>query len=342
MSHLIRNLALSICFCPLPLAAQDGASTLDQLVQRADVVSRVRVVAVKRDDRGQTEVLLQSLEDLKGKSPARIQLREPGARSCGRALWGLVPGTGLIAFLETEDSSVRLCVSSARSLAAIEPGLLDHLREMIRAGGAKDRIDLLVAGLDSPSHRVREDSALALPQMPQVTDIGPEGEALILATLRESLANEDRRLLGLMLLAARMNLENSASFLLDAYLDPHMEGYDRVFQRVLPALSTGQVLQEIQERYRSDRSSGEKILPLLESLETRAVRPLLLEMLEDPQRSVSLAAGSSLLTRGMPEGELSEHLTAAELEICRQRRQARRPVFRAILQRRSADEMDRE
>lgn len=342
MIHLGRNLALAALLASFSLAAQDQASSLSRLSQRADLITRVRVVAVDRDDRGETRVILQSLEDLKGQSPDRITLSEPGMRACGRALWGLVPGTGLVAFLQSEDSSAKLCVSSSRSLATNEPGLLEHLRGLLESNAPNERLAVLTAGLSSPSVRVRDDSALTLPLLRDLNGLDARGDRTILAALQESLATEDRRLFSLIILASRRNLEAALPDLIEAYVSPRLAGFDRAYQRILVGFGAAALVDELQAKYRQDRRHADKILPILEALEPSQSKPLLIEMLADPQRRTALAAGTCLLFRGHSEDVLREHMTDDEISTCQQVREQRRPVFRTILRGQSADEVDRD
>lgn len=341
MTQLARNIAISLCLSPLAATGQDQASTLARLSDRSSIIAHVQVVAINRDDRGQTQVVLRRVEDLKGKSPAIINLTEPGARACGRALWGLIPGAGHVAFLDAGAGKPSLSVSSARSLPALEPDLLTHLKALITADSSAARVGLLAEGLFSSSARVREDSALGLPLEPELWRADARARARISNSLRDCLADEDRRLLSLMLVVGRLGLEESLPDLLDAYLDNEHAGFDRAFERLLPNFAADVLVPAMEQRYRQQNSLAGRLLPILDRLHADAAAPLLRQMLEDSNRQVALGAGTCLLEQGLGKDELVEILGEEDAASCAARMQARRPTFRAILRARIADEVDR-
>lgn len=163
---VLRHALLVAFALAIPAAAQRGATTLAALADRADAVVVARVLFVdERDDAGR-RVLFATTRALAGEVPPRFALDEPGAGGCGRALFGLVPNAGCVAFLRRDGDTWRLLATDARALPALEPGLVTHLTDLLGACDAAARRACLVAGLSSASPRIRADAALALAVAP--------------------------------------------------------------------------------------------------------------------------------------------------------------------------------
>ena len=162
----LRHALLVALTIAVPAAAQRGATTLAALADRADAIVVARVLFVdERGDAGR-RVVFATTRALTGDVPPRLGLDEPGAAGCGRALFGLVPNAGCIAFLRRDGDTWRLFATDARALPALEPGLVAHLTDLLGARDAAARRACLVAGLSSASPRIRADAALALSVAP--------------------------------------------------------------------------------------------------------------------------------------------------------------------------------
>ncbi len=334
--------AMALTLATVEARAQDQASTLDALSRHAACIAQVRVVAITRDDRGETRVTLQSLRTLKGDDPARFVLHEPGARACGRALYGLLPGSTLLVFLDQGATGPELTISNARSLVALEPELVDHLLRLLATRTDNERVSILAAGLGSRSLRVREDSALALPLQAALPLADERARAQIAAALRGSLDRQDRRLYSLMQVATRLQLSSALPLLLDCYLQDNIPGFGRALATLLTRFHSDDLAPALKLAYQRDPQPAARILALAERLPAQGARRLLLQIAENPRRSVALQAGTCLLRGGFAQVDLTNLLGEDLAAACAARARPERPKFRTILLGAGADENHRD
>ena len=79
--------------------AQQQATTLSTLAQRADVVAHAAVTSASSPAPGWRQLTLRTVASFKGAAGATFTLREPEGRCCGRSLFSLQPGDERILFL---------------------------------------------------------------------------------------------------------------------------------------------------------------------------------------------------------------------------------------------------
>src|SRR5262245_17450364 len=139
------------------LPAQQDATTLASLCDRADAVVVARPLAVGQVGDGTLRVRFGVVRTLLGAVGTGFTLPEPagerGERACGRALHGLAPGAACVAFLRT-GAETRLCASSARALPALEPGLERAVAGLLEARDPDARRAVLTELLASDCERV--------------------------------------------------------------------------------------------------------------------------------------------------------------------------------------------
>ncbi|MBI5850055.1 MAG: hypothetical protein HZB39_03310 [Planctomycetes bacterium] len=203
MTVLRHALLVAFAFA-VPAAAQRGATTLAALADRADAVVVVRVLFVdEREDTGR-RVVFATTRTLAGEIPARFTLDEPGAAGCGRALFGLVPNAGCIAFLRRDGDAWRLLATDTRALPTLEPGLVAHVTDLLGARDAAARRASLVAALAAASPRIRADAALALAVAPSTELLGVAERENVRVALARALDEPGDDRLALLALGERL------------------------------------------------------------------------------------------------------------------------------------------
>ena len=176
-------------------SGQALASTLTNLVDRADTIVRARALGYTNSAErpGETSVTFLVQERLRSSrtfsSTRTITLHEPEGDTCGHALQRLAIGAGYIVFARERDGELAAAASTARSLVAVTPIRLGHVRALTRAGAAtRARVTILSAALSLDDERVRTDAALALSVLPGLEQFRAEpdiGTAVVGALARQ-------------------------------------------------------------------------------------------------------------------------------------------------------------
>lgn len=282
---LHRHAILVMLAAPLP--AQDQASTLARLTDSAAAVAVVRVLAATDPDSLHHRVLFATEALLKGELPLRFEITEPAGRGCGRALHGLVQGTGLVAFLSWDSGRVRLSVSSARSLAPASAELVEHVRDLVQMGNRGRRAGLLAEALSATNVRVRRDAALSLAILPDLDRADRGARARILAALPELLRRGDPATGPLTMAVVRLGLEDGRDILLSAYLEGRQPGLGPLLKKALVELGAARTVQRVMARLPDDPQGRERAVVLLEAALKAGV----------PRRDLMDLAGEELLDR---------------------------------------------
>lgn len=320
-----------LALIPGPLVAQDLATTLDALCRRPTVVVRVRALS-NREAAGRTIVRLSVVEALRGTATETVELVEPAGRACGRALGGVIPGAGYLAFLD--PTATDLAATSSRALVALEPGLVAHVRELL-AGTDEARVERLAASLEHASPRIRGDAALALSIAPGVEHASPAARRAMLTALAHALPRADARVAPLCSVAGRLGGEDVADLLVPWFLGGDLPALDRLVLRTLARLEPHVVAHRI-PRVPPRRATADRIVRLARQLTPEQAIPILSALAgSDAPRGARVAAAAALLDFGAEAATLRRvGVAPADLEEAR-RAQPRAPVFRSIDPRRT-------
>jgi hypothetical protein len=308
-------------------AAQEEAGTLASLVDRADTIASVRAMASSIGV--EHRVVFRVVAVLRGSIDDSFELTEPAGQSCGRVLHAVTPGMGYVAFLSTHGTTHRPAVSSARTLVALEPGLLEHIDALLRDPGEATHAATLAAGLASRSPRVRTDAALSLPMQRDLERIGRSPRDGILAALAHSLAAADPGTPGLIRVAARLRLAGALELLLDGLLDGKEPSLERCLERALLAFEPDELADRIASAPLDQPIARARAAAILRTRPSRAARAALTRLLAAPEPTTVIAAGTALLSFGLSDREL-EQLTDAEIAARCRACLAEPPAFRTI------------
>ena len=289
----------------IQLPAQDQATTLARLTHRSHVIAQVRAVAVTDPDSLHHRVLFATEVEIAGQAPESFQITEPAGRGCGRALHGIEPGTGLVAFLVWDGGGLHLSVSSARSLAAATPELVEHVRALAGAGDDAVLARELASALSSSNPRVRLDAALALPTLAGLDRLDPEGRARILAALPGLLDRRDAGGAELLVAVLRLGLKEALETLVPRYLQGRDPELAPLVRNAIVQLGTAATARRIARHLPVDPAGRERAVELLHELPAPEARRALMELLTDPTRRVAVRAAAALLARGVQRSELT-------------------------------------
>jgi hypothetical protein len=287
--------------------AQRAATTLAELVRRAEAAAQVAVLDVDADDPAGTRAVVRTVRPLWGSPPERIVLAEPAGRACGRALFGLVRGAGLVVFLVRDrDGHWRAVGTDARCLPSLEPGLVDHALALHNAAGPAARSALLIDGLASASARVREDAALALPALGGLEAIDARTRARVATALRQALGRADDATLALLRAAARLGLTDVAGDLADRYVEAPSHPSAPAVAEALAAIDPEAAGRALDRALAGGPGPDlGRAAELLASLPPEHARAGLLRIACTAPRARAVAAGQALLRGGMPPSELA-------------------------------------
>ncbi len=320
----MKSLQVLLCLSiAAPAAiAQQGATTLAALTQRADVVAQVRALAVDVHHPERCRAVLRPLATLKGTPVSQVfELTEPPGRACGRALFGLLPGRSYVAFLARDaHGGLTLVGGGARALVALEPGLLQHVHALTTAGA--DALACAISGLDSASARVRDDAAFSLPFVAGLTGASSAQRIRIDAALRDRLNRGERTALPLLQSATRMRLQQSAPFVVDAFLHAKNRSLEPLLCRAAASIdpqSAGiAVTNEWLELAGAEdgATATDRLLALLEELPPNAARAGLLAAMQSSDRKQRIRAGVAWLRKGLAPQELRASVRGDEFATC--------------------------
>lgn len=328
----MRNALITLTFGALTCIAnaQDGATTLSRLTDRADAVVRVRVLATETHDHATTRAVLQPRELLKGPAiPGNLELIEPGGRACGRAIHGLMRGAGYLAFLR-RDAADRwvLLGGGARSIVRVDPTLVEYVGALCEP--SNDRLATLIAGLDSPSKRVRDDAALSLATTPSLHAANPAQRARIANEVRAAMERTDRTTLSMLTVTARLRLAEVVPELTDRYIADADRSFAPALARAIRIADADVVGAISAERFATAGTVHRaRILTLLETLPGTRAASGLREVMRCGDGACRVRAGTAWMRAGLDAVELREHLDPRELDVCRTS-VVHAPKFRSI------------
>jgi hypothetical protein len=314
-----------------PLAAQDDATALALLVDRAEAVAVVRTLRVDSADPVHLRVLFAVETSLRGAAAGTLELREPRSRGCGRALHGLVPGQRFVACLRRQDDSWALCAGTTRALPQATAGVIEHVRTLLDTD-LTSRRNVLFAALTQADARVRGDAALTLPLLGGLEAADASQRSMLLATLRatEPAAPAYPALLGA---AARLQLHAAIDVALPAYLaadadDRHARLYADAMLRIGAEPVATRVAAQL-SHLSTPTARLRAVQLLLETQHEAAKAPLLALLRGAGERGVQLQACVGLLRLGLAASQLVE-ASDRELVTLAEQAATARPKFRSI------------
>lgn len=304
--------------------AQDQATTLAQLVDRARAIAVVRSLRVDSPDPEHLRVTFAVETTLRGTPPAHFELLEPRSRGCGRALHGVVPGQRFVACLEQRDDRWSLCAGGSRALPLAHAALVEHVQALAIAD-AQSRRNLLFAALSTDDQRVRDDAALSLAWLGDLAAADAAQRGALLDALRR--APND----ALLQAAARLQLAPALDLILPAYLAGSDPQRTRLHAALLLQFDAGALAGRIAAQLDDcDDTMQLRAVQLLSQVGHDAAKAPLLNLLgRARERGVQLQACVGLLRLGVDRQQLTAtsdadlvQLAAAALES--------RPRFRSI------------
>ncbi len=284
-------------------AAQDEATTLARLADRAAHIVVGRVVASIPDGHGDRVVTFRTLELLRGDVGAQWTLREPDGDACGRALRGLLPGAACIAFLDAAEPAA-LVVPGPRAIPLLDPELRAQLRTLLATPDEAARLGLFAAALQSGSARVRADAAESLAQSRLLATAGANVRNLVAQALAPTLQRPAPETPALLRVAAQLRLDAAIAPLLDSYLSESESVLDPLLLRSLARLDPLLVVHGIAVRTASDEPRRLRAVPLLELLPEPQARGLLLGWCSARNPELVRSAAAALRRAGVHDPRL--------------------------------------
>lgn len=310
------------------LIAQEQASTLLQLADRADVVVHARAVSVAEPEPGTLAVTFARLELLRGRTDAAFTLREAGDRCCGRALFTVVPQRDYLLLLERRSGELHV-LAGDRGLVDAEAAVLQHVRALLAATTPSARAALLAAALSAGEDRLRRDAAHDLAQLPAAA-VPPGVSAALRSALAAGLEHETSLLPALLAASNRFAAAAVDELVLPAYLDDRRQTVRGLLLTALqqrPPARLGEALQQHWPRHDAGRR---RAAALLASMPASEARPLQLRLLrETAAPGTALPLCEALLQQGCSAAELQGLAPAVVLQLAA-RRNIRPPGFRAV------------
>lgn len=319
----IHSIALLLSLASAAVA-QDQATTLAWLVDKADAIVVVRSLRVDSPDPEHLRVTFAVDAALRGTPPTTLELREPRGRGCGRALHGVLPGQRFVACLDEHDGQWSLCAGGSRALPIAHTELLDHVRALATADVASRR-NVLFAALLASDTRVREDAALSLAWLGDLTAADSTQRAALLAALRQAPSD------ALFTAAARLQLTPALDVLLPAYLAGDDPQRARLQAELLAQFDASALAARVAAQLTAlDASAELRAAQLLAQMPHEAAKAPLLALLSRAQgRGVRLQACVALLRLGVEPSELMAASDAELVELATSAAAAR-PRFRSI------------
>lgn len=314
-----------------PIAAQDDATALALLVDRAEAIAVVRTLRVDSADPVHLRVLFAVEAALRGELAGPVELREPRSRGCGRALHGLVPGQRFVACLRRQDDGWALCAGTTRALPPATAGIVEHVRTLLDTDVASRR-NVLFAALDHGDARVRGDAALTLPLLGGLEAADANQRSMLLATLRgtEPTSPAYPALLGA---AARLQLHAAIDVALPVYLAADADDRStRLYADAMLRVGAEAVATRLAAQLGNLATPTARLRAvqlLLETQHEAAKAPLLALLQASGERGVQLQACVGLLRLGMASSQLVE-ASDHELVALAEQAATARPKFRSI------------
>lgn len=317
MRSFVRSvLVLALAAAP---AAQDQATTLLHCGQSADVVVRATVLAATDPTPEFHRLRFARAELLKGDVGATFELLEPAGACCGRALFALQPGEGVLLFLR-RTGVVLHPLGGARGVLADRPDVVAAVRDLLAAGDDAARATRLVAQLDHGDPRVAADAAHALATLPTLQLDAVQRDAV--ASALQLAALRHRTTLPPLLDAALRTADAAAiDHLLPVYLGAGRDDTAALLRRRLAGLAPTAIASRLPGLVGDDAARQLRAAELLAELPVaEGTGPLQALLTTSPCPRVKLCASRALLDAGADAAELVPFVPTPILELAERRR----------------------
>lgn len=328
MNYRTQKAILLAFLLPTLAVAQDQASTMTRLCQKADVIVRATVTSSVHPTALLHQLTLQSNQVLKGQVGASFTLTEPAGKCCGRSLFALSVGETRILFLKRLGPTLHT-LGGGRGVLAATPNLLTHVQALLAAPTTNATAHLLAACVNHVEPRIADDAALALATLPNLSLTTLERSA-IASSLLQSVQRGWTRTAALADVAARLGDANMIDSIMPIYLEATREDQALLLRKALKRCPTQLVAERMPVFVGSTRRSNLRAAALMTELPAAAARAAMTNLLQRPNHpQVQMHLCEGLLAAGVSAASLSPMVPQAVLQLA-VARQNRRPTFRNV------------
>lgn len=327
---MIRRTALALSFS-LSLAAlpaQQQATTLALLAERAAAIATVTVLGNSDPSPEFCRIEFEVLAVLRGTLPQRIALTEPAGRCCGHALFALQPGDRRLLFLERRGPLLH-ALGGDRGVVLADDDVVRHVAALLLATDESQRLARLAEALESPSERVAGDAALALASRAAVP-ADPRSLERILRALERELGRGSAHAPALVDVAVRCGDRSTVEALVHHLYAARRPDQVRLLRDGLAACDGDRVRQALSLAPPPDDGGVLRAAELLQAIPSAQNRALLERLLVSHSAPrVQLALCEALLAAGTAPVDLRARVPAPVVDLA-ERRRAAVPRFRNV------------
>ena len=328
MNYLMTKFTWLALLLPAFVQAQDQASTMALLCQKADVIVRGTITGSHYPTAQLHQLTIRTDQVLKGNVSAQFVLTEPAGQCCGRSLFALTVGESRILFLK-RIGPILHTTGGGRGVLAATSDLLAHLQSLLAANTTSALGHLLAANLNHAEPRIADDSALALATLPSLSLTVTE-RSTVIASLKNSVQRGLTRTAALADITARLSDAAAVDSIMPIYLNAAREDQARLLCNALkrcPAEIVADRLPMFVGKVRRSNMRAAKLLTNLPSITAHAAMTNLLQRPNHPQVQMQLCEG--LLAAGVSAASLQPMVPEVVLKLAVERRN-QRPKFRNI------------
>ncbi|MEC8251721.1 MAG: hypothetical protein VX044_00805 [Planctomycetota bacterium] len=308
--------------------AQQQATTLTTLAQRADVVAHAAVTSSATPAPGWRELTLRTVSSLKGAAGSTFTLREPEGQCCGRSLFSLQPGDERVLFLRRVGATMHT-MGGGRGVLPPTPALLAHTRALIQSPTTNSLGHLLAQNLDHAEPRIAHDAAMALATLPNLTLTAAERGA-VASSHAAAVQRGSTKSAALADVAARLGDAQTVDSVLPIYMNARAQDQADLLRNALarcaPALVAERMTAHVGASAQGDLRAAMLLVELPAGVAQAAMSDLLSRPVH-PRTKAQLCEG--LLAAGVTRASLQPMVPAAVLDVAVKRR-ASRPKLRNI------------
>lgn len=328
MNHLFQQATLLAFLLPTFAAAQDQATTMARLSQKADVVVRATVTSSVHPTAQLHQLTLQPNQVLKGQLGASFTLTEPAGKCCGRSLFALAVGDTRILFLKRLGPTLHT-LGGGRGVLAVTPDLLTHVQALLAAPTTNATGHLLAASVNHAEPRIADDAALALATLPNLS-LTPMERSAVVSSLLQSVQRGWTRTAALADVAARLGDASMVDSVMPVYLEATREDQALLLRNALTRCPPQLVADRMSTFVGNTRRSNLRAAALLTELPAATAQAAMTNLLQRPNHpQVQMHLCEGLLAAGVTSASLSPMVPQAVLKLAIAR-QNRRPTFRNI------------
>ncbi len=330
-SHAICSASAALLLT-LAAPAQDQATTLLALAQRADVVVRATVTETLQPTPQWLQLTLRTDAILKGAASATFQLTEPAGRCCGRSLFALQAGDARLMFLKRTGPTLHT-LGGGRGAMPATADVVEHTRSLLQAESSSAVARLLAQSLGHSEPRIAHDAAAALAALPDFALTPSEREA-VLTSLSRAVERGSTNAAALAEVTVRLGDEQAVDAGRPLYMGARRADHAALLRRALGRCDPGLVAARMPIFVGKSRQQNLRAASLLQDLpphQAHAAMTDLLSRSRHPQVQLHLCEG--LLDAGVTEAALKPLVPAVVVRLAAARR-SRRPTFKNIEPRR--------